>query len=288
MDLKALTLATRRSPLARRQTELAAEHLREQFPGIDIETLEVTTTGDRRKSWSLEERGGKGLFTKELEEAVLEGRADIAVHSAKDLPTEEPPGLVICGYLPREAPHDVFAMREGVTEVREIATSSPRRRFQAKTLYPKACWGEIRGNVDTRLKKVVLGHADATILAAAGLNRLGLNDFEGIEFKAFTLDEMVPAAGQAAVALQCRPTLAETLSPRLCGRTGATVHLEREVLSRLGGGCHVATAVHHDGRKLHVFHESVGKLSETFPIEDEGVVQKRLEEFMERHFASLS
>ncbi len=141
--------------------------------------------------------------------------------------------------------------------------------------------------MDTRLKKVLLGNADATILAAAGLNRLGLNEFEGIEFSSFSLDEMVPAAGQAAVALQCRPALAEALSHSLCIATGEAVSLEREVLSRLGGGCHVATGVHYDGAHLHIFHEATGKVSEPFPIEKPKETENRLDALMNRNFPFL-
>lgn len=284
MALQEFVLATRRSPLAVRQTELAEAFLKGAFPEATTCQLKVVTTGDRQSSWSLENRGGKGLFTKELEEALLGDSAHIAIHSAKDLPTEAVPGLTLAGFLPRESVADVLALREDVEEPREIASSSPRRRSQAKTLFPQACWNEIRGNVNTRLKKVIQGHADATILAAAGLNRLGIQTFDGIVFRSFTVDEMVPAAGQGAIALQCKPELAEQLRPHLCANTTLAVEIERAVLDKLGGGCHTAVGVHFDGERLHVYHEDVGRVDERFNAKDWKKPGGALEKFMEKHF----
>ena len=146
-----ITLATRGSPLALCQAELVQASLCAAYPTATVEILKIRTTGDRQTEWSLEKRGGKGLFTKELEESLLSGAADIAVHSAKDLPTEMPEGLDLAGYLPREDPRDVFVLREGVVKPRFIASGSPRRRSQLKALYPGVVWSEIRGNVNTRL-----------------------------------------------------------------------------------------------------------------------------------------
>lgn len=285
MAFEEFVLATRRSPLAVCQTELAEAFLQETFPEAKTSQYRVTTTGDRQIAWSLENRGGKGLFTKELEEALLQDAAHIAVHSAKDLPTQAVPGLVLAGFLPRESVADVLASREDARELREIASSSPRRRSQAKKLYPKVCWNEIRGNVDTRLRKVLQGHADATILAAAGLNRLGIQAFEGIEFRAFSVEEMVPAAGQGAIALQCKPELAEILRPHLCAKTTLAVEIERTVLDKLGGGCHTAVGVHFDGDCLHVYHEDIGRISEVLTKKDWDQPGGSLEKFMERYFA---
>ena len=125
-----LVLATRRSPLALAQAELAAAHLRARL-GVDCRLLEVVTTGDRQADWSLEEKGGKGLFTRELEAAVLRGHADVAIHSAKDLPGESVPGLTTAGYLVREDPRDVLVVRSGMDAPKRIATGSPRGRSQA-------------------------------------------------------------------------------------------------------------------------------------------------------------
>ena len=150
---KKLVLATRKSPLALAQAHLVADHLRERC-GAECELLKVVTTGDQQAEWSLEAKGGKGLFTRELEQALLRGDADAAVHSAKDLPGETVAGLVTAGYLPREDPRDTLVLREGVTAPATLATGSPRRRHQAAMLFPNLEFTEIRGNVDTRLRKI--------------------------------------------------------------------------------------------------------------------------------------
>ena len=180
-------LATRKSPLALVQTEMVAARLQEKIPGAECELLKMVTTGDRQAEWSLSKQGGKGLFTAELEQALLRGDAHVAVHSCKDLPGENTPGLVVAGYLPREDVRDVLVLREDVTEPRTIATGSPRRQLQIKQLFPAAVFTEIRGNVDTRLKKIAGGLADATILAAAGMNRLGIREWRGVVFRPLKL-----------------------------------------------------------------------------------------------------
>lgn len=254
-----LILATRGSPLALRQAELAAAHLEHILPDTQCELLPITTTGDRKAEWSLEKEGGKGLFTKELEEALLEGRAQIAVHSSKDLPTDMPEGLALAAFLPREAAHDVLILREDTPEPAFIATSSPRRRSQLKSMFPKAVWGEIRGNVDTRLKKVANGHqAEATILAAAGLNRLGITEWPTLVFKPLDIRQVVPAVGQGAIALQSTVDFAPTLAPASDETTRRAVLLERRFLAAMGGGCHLATAAHVVGNVLLAFHEEYG------------------------------
>ncbi len=253
-----ITVVTRKSPLALAQTELTRSYLEKKLPGADFQVMPMVTTGDQRQRWSLEKEGGKGLFTKELEIALLEGRCDLAVHSAKDLPTELESGLAIAGYLPRELAHDVLVCREGCASPALIATGSPRRRAQAKILFPKAVWVEIRGNVDTRLNKVSRGEAEATILAAAGLKRLGFGSWPGVVFKPFSERQMVPAAGQGAVALECRAEDVEKFSPLLDEETGRAVALERLFLGLLGGGCHNSYAVHVSRKQLLVFVEEAG------------------------------
>lgn len=260
-----LVLVTRRSPLALRQTELVREHLGGRLAGREIVTLPVVTTGDRRTSWSLEKEGGKGLFTKELEDALLSGEADLAVHSAKDLPTAMPPGLAIAGYLPRADVNDVLIMRDGCAVPEVVATSSPRRRQQAKGLFPTAVWTEIRGNVQTRLKKVAAGKVDATFLALAGLRRLGIDSFPGVTFKPLGCRQMVPAVGQAAIALQVRSERVAEFAPLLCETTAAAVTLERRFLHLLGGGCHTAAGAYFCNGKLIIFHERCGHLEVDIP-----------------------
>ncbi len=258
MPQNKIIVATRKSPLALAQTELTRGYLKEKLPEVEFEVLPLVTTGDRRQRWSLEKEGGKGLFTKELEMALLEGRCDLAVHSAKDLPTSLESGLAIAGYLPRELAHDVLVAREGCTDPGFIATGSPRRRAQAKLMFPQAVWGEIRGNVDTRLNKISRGDADATILAAAGLKRLGFHSWAGVEFKPFDVRQMVPAAGQGAVALECREEEVDKFSFLLDRETGRAVSLERHFLGLLGGGCHNSYAVHFIENRLLVFVEESG------------------------------
>ena len=264
---KDYVVATRKSPLAMAQTELAIQTLEAEIPGAGFRIEKMVTTGDRQKEWSLEQKGGKGLFTKELEDALLEKRADLAIHSAKDLPSEMPTGLAIAGYLPREQVHDVLVIREGVDKPTVIATGSPRRRIQVRYLYPKVEFIEIRGNVDTRLKKIANGDADATILAAAGLRRLGIDSWEGLVFKPLSLDECVPAVGQAAVALQCRSEDVDTFKFALHEETALAVDLERAFLKRLGGGCQVAFAVNYSEGVLRIYHKQCGKEQRKLPPE---------------------
>jgi hydroxymethylbilane synthase len=253
-----IILATRKSPLALAQAELVAARLRAHFPGATCEFLKVVTTGDRKREWSLEKQGGKGLFTAELEQALLGGEAQAAVHSSKDLPNESPDGLAIAGYLPREDPRDVLVLRAGVRTPLTIATGSPRRRLQIARMYPGAAFTEIRGNVDTRLKKVAGGAADATVLAAAGLKRLGIAAWPGVEFHFLEFKQMVPAVGQGAIAVQCRMEDAPVLAPALDAATARQLALERALQGRLGGGCQLAFAAHATADTLYVFHEQTG------------------------------
>lgn len=260
-------IATRKSPLAMAQTNLAKELFERGMPNGVFRIEKMVTTGDKRQEWSLEKQGGKGLFTKELEDALLEGRADLAVHSAKDLPSEMPAGLSIAGFLPRETCEDVLILREGVEEPKLIATGSPRRRIQLRYLFPKAEFTEIRGNVDTRLTKIARGDADATVLASAGLNRLGITSWDGVTFRKLNLDECVPAVGQAAVAIQCRTEDVDTFKGHLDVETELAVSLERAFLETLGGGCQVAFAVNYVAGKLRVYHQKCGKEIRNLPQE---------------------
>ena len=255
---KKLVLATRRSPLALAQARRASAYLREHL-GIECELLELVTTGDRQAEWSLEERGGKGLFTSELEAALLRGEADLAIHSAKDLPGGSVRGLSTVGYLPREDPGDVLVLRAGVGSPRTLATGSPRRRHQAAMLFPGLEFTEIRGNVDTRLRKIAeLRAADGTILAAAGLKRLGIGSWPGLEFHSLGFGSMVPAVGQGALALQCRTEDEARFSGVLDAPTARGLGLERAIQEALGGGCHTALGAYATADTLFFFHEAVG------------------------------
>ena len=258
MDKITLKLATRGSPLALAQANMAARFLGARIAGAEFEIVEIKTTGDKRQDWSLEKFGGKGLFTKEIEEALMAGEADIAVHSAKDLPSEMPEGLVIAGCLPRDACRDVLAVREGVDVPSLVASGSPRRRMQLKKILPQAVWTELRGNVQTRLKKLASGAADATVLSEAGLVRLGIDKFDGVKFSPIKTDLCVPAVGQGLIALQCRAADASKYGPLTDAAANETLALEREFLKALGGGCQVAYAANFDGKIFRFFHELSG------------------------------
>jgi hydroxymethylbilane synthase len=253
-----LVLATRKSPLALAQTTMVAARLREIF-GVETELLKIVTTGDRQTDWSLENKGGKGLFTGELEAALSRGEADVAVHSTKDLPGEMDAGLGIAGYLPRADVRDVLVLRAGEISPKTIATGSPRRRLQLAKLFPAVAFSEIRGNVDTRLKKIAEQHvADGTVLAAAGLARLGIAGWPGLEFRPLAFTEMVPAVGQGAIAIQCRAADAGKFAAAFDAPTARAVALERAFQTALGGGCHTAFGAHVAGDALYFFHEKTG------------------------------
>jgi hydroxymethylbilane synthase len=258
--LKKVILATRKSPLALIQAELAAAHLRAAFGGA-TELLKIVTSGDRQAEWSLEKQGGKGLFTGELEMALRRSEADVAIHSAKDLPGEFAADLAVAGCLPRADPGDVLILRAGVGRPKLIATGSPRRRLQLAALFPGAQFREIRGNVDTRLRKIAEGLADGTVLAAAGLYRLGIRSWDGLEFHPLGFDRMVPAVGQGAIAVQCRVGDAARFTGGLDGPTSRAVAVERALQTALGAGCHTAFGAHAAADTLHLFHESVGRRS---------------------------
>ncbi len=266
MKSSLLRLATRKSPLAIAQSEQVAAHLRMTL-GVEVELLRIVTTGDQRTEWSLEKQGGKGLFTKELEDALLRGQADLAVHSCKDLPGDMPLGLAVAGYMPREDPRDMLVLRAGVDSPKLIATSSPRRRLQLAMLFPDATFTEIRGNVDTRLRKIAQDAvADGTVLATAGLRRLGIGGWAGAEFHSLACEHMVPAVGQAAIAIQTRTADAGRFTAVLDHRTSRAVTLERAFQAALGGGCQTAFAAHVSADTLWFYHHEIGQRSR--PLSD--------------------
>ncbi len=271
-----IVIATRKSPLALKQADLVAELIRHKL-SFDVELLPMSTTGDRQTSWSLQDKGGKGLFTKELESALLENRADIAVHSAKDLPTENPKGLTLAAFLKREDPRDVL-VKKNHSNLKIIASGSPRRIAQMKLRFPSASWVELRGNVGTRLRKIASeGQADATILAAAGLSRLGIEEHTGVIFEKLSVTEMVPAPGQAAIAVQVRDNEKEKFIKLDDSETSRAVKIERGILARLGGGCQVALGVHVKGDDLFFFHEKCGIQDlKIFGLSDDEIFQKVL------------
>lgn len=244
-----LIFATRPSALARWQTQWVIRALRELHPNLERQEKVITTQGDRILDKPLPEIGGKGLFTQELESELLNGSVHCAVHSLKDLPVENPPGLTV-GCIPiRAEVRDALISAHGYTlaslpEGASIGTSSLRRAAQILSLRPDVKTRSLRGNVDTRLRKALDGQYDAIVLAGAGLTRLGL-DNHVTEW--LSLDVMLPAPGQGALAVQCRADDESTL--RLLAalddaQTRRSVTAERAFLSGLGGGCAVPVAAY--------------------------------------------
>jgi len=256
-----IVLGTRGSSLALAQAEIAG-NLLSQVAGIEkVERQIIKTTGDRRLDLRLSDSGKKfarGLFTKELEECLLSGQIDVAVHSLKDLPTELPEGLTIAAVLPREDPADVLVSRQAasLSAIRVngvIATSSPRRARQLQRLRPDLTIVDVRGNVPTRIDKLINQPSwDGLILARAGLERLGLKirenriQFDGRTLFASIVEGMLPAAGQGAIALEVlekSSAIRDLLRAVNHPETWFCVHAEREFLRLLGGGCEVPIGV---------------------------------------------
>ena len=237
-----LVLATRRSSLARRQTESVRSQLAACWPALRLEIIEVVTQGDRSLERPLPEIGGKGVFTQELETALREGRADLAVHSLKDLPTEVPEDLTVGAVLSRGDPRDVLVGAEGrdlaaLPPGASVGTSSLRRQAQLLALRADLRTRPVRGNVETRIDKVRRGEYQAVVLAAAGVLRLGL---ERHATHWFELEQMLPAPGQGAIAVQCRADDQATLELLAAidhAPSRRTTTAERAFLHALGAGC---------------------------------------------------
>ncbi|MEC8526026.1 MAG: hydroxymethylbilane synthase [Pseudomonadota bacterium] len=243
--MNSITIATRESPLALWQAHFVEAELKRHHPGIEVTLLGMTSRGDQLLDKPLYKVGGKGLFVKELETALLDERADIAVHSMKDVPMELPPGLTLGVICEREDPRDALV---GVTsfddlpEGARLGTSSLRRSCQVMQRRPDLQIGFLRGNVNTRLAKLDAGKFDAIILACAGLKRLGFDDRIGA---AIDEDFLLPAGGQGAVGIEYRETdsrVAELLAPLAHEETSRRVIAERTVVRRLDGGCDVPIA----------------------------------------------
>jgi hydroxymethylbilane synthase len=262
-----IQIATRKSPLALKQTEMVQTWLEAKLPNEQFEELRLSTKVDERLSWSLEKRGGIGLFTKELEDALLDGRATIAVHSAKDLPTTFQKDLVIAGYLPRARPNDILVHRNDCPIPQMIATSSPRRRAQIALIHPQAQWTTIRGNVGTRLRKIADGETEATLLAAAGLDRLDIQSHQELTFIELPIEQVVPAPGQAAIAIQCREAELEKYEHLFCETTKRAVTLEKSFLRRLGSGCQIPVGAHYANGTFYLFHPDTGHATFEFELE---------------------
>jgi len=242
-----IRLGSRGSRLALVQAELAAEALRRANPDLDVALVPITTIGDRDRSKPFGEIGARGVFVKEIEEALLAGRVDVAVHSAKDMTSTNAEGLSVGAYLRREDPRDALCGADGLRPGLRIGTASARRRAQLLALEPELSIEPLRGNVDTRLRKRQERGLDAIVLAAAGLDRLGL---EGEIGHRFDLEELVPEAGQGAVALQVRAGDEELVGHADDEETRRRVSAERACVARIGAGCLAPVAAHHDGDGL--------------------------------------
>jgi hydroxymethylbilane synthase len=240
-------LGSRGSRLALTQAELAADALRQAHPGLDVALVPITTTGDRDRSKPFGELGARGVFVKEIEEALLSGRVDAAVHSAKDMTSTDTEGLAVAAYMPREDARDALCGAEGIEPGMRIGTASARRRAQLLALEPELSVEPLRGNVDTRLRKRGERGLDAIVLAAAGLDRLGLSDEIGHRFDP---EQLVPEAGQGAVALQVRAGEEELVVALDDPETRRRVTAERAFVARIGAGCLAPVAAHHDGEVL--------------------------------------
>lgn len=257
-----IRIGTRGSLLALAQTDQVIAVLRERYPQLRIEKVILHTKGDKILDKPLVEFGGKGAFVSEFEEALTDGRIDLAVHSAKDMPMNLAEGLVVAGTLPRADARDVLVVRKGLivpkrNEKKEedfawekladivIGTGSLRRQFQLKALSPDIRCISMRGNVPTRLQKVRDGECDGVVLAAAGLERLKLLQEKEFDYHFFSYDEMIPAGGQGIIAIEGRAgdeitNLAGSISRR---ETLMELETERRVLQLSGAGCHEALGV---------------------------------------------
>jgi hydroxymethylbilane synthase len=240
-----LRVGSRGSRLALTQAELAASSLRRS--GIEIALVPITTAGDRDRSKPFGEIGSRGVFVKELEEALLGDRIDIAVHSAKDMTSTDTDGLVVGAYPPREDARDALCGADGVRPGMRIGTASARRRAQLLALDPTLSIEPMRGNIDTRLRKRGERGLGAIVLAAAGLERLGLVDEIGYRFDP---SEVLPEAGQGALALQVRRGEEALVAALDDGETRRRVEAERACVATIGGGCLAPIAAHHDGQIL--------------------------------------
>jgi hydroxymethylbilane synthase len=254
---KKLRIATRESPLALRQAHSIRSSLLLHWPQLQIELIPMSTSGDRFLKDRLIKLGGKGLFVKELEEAMLDGRADIAVHSMKDVPSSFPEGLFLATICKRENPFDAFISKhfstlDSLPKGAIIGTSSLRRQAQLLTLRPDLNVKSLRGNINTRIAKLETGEFDGIILAAAGLERLKMQ--KHIK-ELLTEDKMLPACGQGALGVECRVDdlyVQELLKPLNDPLSALCIHTERQVNASLGGGCHTPVAIYCQPQNEHL------------------------------------
>lgn len=264
--MRKVVIGSRESKLAVVQSEMVKAYIEENHKDIQVEILTMKTTGDKILDRTLDKIGGKGLFVKELDKALLDKRSDISVHSLKDMPMEVPEELPLLAFSKREDPRDALVLPEGVTELDEtkpIGCSSQRRILQLKELFPQMECKSVRGNVQTRLRKLDSGEYSGLILAAAGLKRLGL---ENRISRYFEPEEMIPAAGQGILAIQGRAGEDASFLEGYGDREGFyAATAERAFVKYLDGGCSSPVAAHAEisGEELMIrglyYEESTGK-----------------------------
>ena len=243
--MNTIRIGSRESKLAVIQSELVMDAIRAAHPGLRLELVTMKTTGDRILDRTLDQIGGKGLFVKELDTALLDGRVDFTVHSCKDLPMDIDERIPLAGFTRREDPRDVLVLPQGVTELdrsRPIGCASARRTVQLRELFPCMEIAPVRGNVLTRLRKLDEGQYSALVLAAAGLKRLGLEERIA---RYFTVDELLPAAGQGILAVQARAGEDLSCLDGVLDADGTACALaERAFVRALDGGCSSPIAAH--------------------------------------------
>jgi len=276
-----IRVGSRGSRLALTQAELAADGLRR--PGVEIALVPVTTAGDRDRTKPFGEIGARGVFVKELEEALLAGRIDVAVHSAKDMTSTDTEGLVVGAYPAREDPRDALCGAPALRPGMRIGTASVRRRAQLLALEPTLSIEPLRGNIDTRLRKRGERGLDAVVLAACGLERLGL---DGEIDHRFDPEELLPEAGQGALALQVRTGEEELVARADDAGTRRRVEAERRCVAAVGGGCLAPVAAHHDGSTLAALvADEDGRWIERVSGDDPEALGRQLADAHRRHAA---
>ena len=240
MNQTTIRIGSRDSQLAIRQAHIVMDRIRQVKPELTLDLITMKTTGDRILDRRLDQIGGKGLFVKELDQALREGRIDLSVHSLKDMPMDVPEDLPLCGFMEREDPRDVLICRDGISpenllEGGIIGSSSQRRIMQLRRLYPNCEFKSIRGNVQTRLRKLQEESFSATVLALAGIRRLGM---EELIDRHYTIEEVLPAAGQGIITVQGRKGEWTELMRQISSREAEIAALcERSFVRALDGGC---------------------------------------------------
>lgn len=277
---KVIRIGTRGSLLALEQTNRVIAELTAKYSELNIEKVILRTQGDKILDKPLLAFGGKGVFITEFEEALTDGRIDLAIHSAKDMPMKLADGLVIAGALKRADVRDVLVTKKGLQDCLVIGTGSLRRQFQLKAIYPNVQCISIRGNVPTRLQKVRDGECDGVVLAVAGLERLGLLREPDFNYRYFSKEEMVPAGGQGIIAIESRENDEVTELVSSISNQNAMLELEteRRILQLLEAGCHeaigVISKVENQQIAIQIIQEIKGK---TYHQQGKTVIENRLE-----------